>query len=95
MNLNSLLPHQAQSTQNSAAIALEKKWQRTGLLEGMGNEIERRGMAVLLENQARQLVTEANATATSANAESIFGNKVFHGASAVISSGLILISRAI
>ena len=69
MNLNSLLPHQAQSTQNSAAIALEKKWQRTGLLEGMGNEIERRGMAVLLENQARQLVTEANATATSANAE--------------------------
>jgi hypothetical protein len=47
MNLNSLLPHQAQSTQNSAAIALEKKWQRTGLLEGMGNEIERRGMAVL------------------------------------------------
>ena len=69
MNLNSLLPHQAQSTQNSKAIALEKKWQRTGLLEGIGNEVERRGMAVLLENQAIQLVTEANATATTANGE--------------------------
>jgi|694.fasta_scaffold116482_2 hypothetical protein len=69
MNLNSLLPHDAQSTQNKVAIALEKKWQRTGLLEGLDNEVERRGMAVLLENQAKQLVTEANATSTSANAE--------------------------
>jgi hypothetical protein len=62
MNLNSLLPHEAQATQHSAALALEKKWQKTGLLEGIANENDRRGMAVLLENQAKQLVTEANAT---------------------------------
>ena len=70
MNLNSLLPHEAQATQHSAALALEKKWQKTGLLEGIANENDRRGMAVLLENQAKQLVTEANATTQNqANAE--------------------------
>jgi hypothetical protein len=69
MNLNSLLPREAQSTQHAVAIALEKKWEKTGLLEGMSSEIERRGMAVLLENQAKQLVTEANATGTDSNAE--------------------------
>jgi hypothetical protein len=69
MNLNSLLPREAQQTQHAAAIALEKKWQKTGLLEGIANENDRRGMAVLLENQAKQLVTEANATGTDSNAE--------------------------
>jgi hypothetical protein len=69
MNLNSLLPRDAQANQHAVAIALEKKWEKTGLLEGMSSEIERRGMAVLLENQARQLVTEANATGTDSNAE--------------------------
>jgi hypothetical protein len=69
MNLNSLLPREAQATQHAVAIALEKKWEKTGLLEGFSSEIERRGMAVLLENQAKQLVTEANATGTDSNAE--------------------------
>jgi hypothetical protein len=69
MNVNSLLPRDAQANQHAVAIALEKKWEKTGLLEGMSSEIERRGMAVLLENQAKQLVTEANATGTDANAE--------------------------
>lgn len=69
MNLNSLLPHDTSNNQSKIAVTLEKKWQRTGLLEGLDNEIERRGMAVLLENQAKQLVTEANATSTTANAE--------------------------
>jgi hypothetical protein len=69
MNINSLLPHNANANQNQVAIALENKWTKTGLLEGIDNEIERRGMAVLLENQAKQLVTEANSTGTDANAE--------------------------
>tara|TARA_R110002012_G_scaffold219881_1_gene391376 strand:- start:121 stop:1860 length:1740 start_codon:yes stop_codon:yes gene_type:complete len=69
MNINSLLPQNAQANQNAAAIALERKWEKTGLLEGMGNEVERKGMAVLLENQAKQLVSEANVTNTSANGE--------------------------
>ena len=69
MNINSLLPHDADHNQSQVSIALENKWEKTGLLEGIDNEIERRGMAVLLENQAKQLVTEANATNTSANGE--------------------------
>jgi hypothetical protein len=69
MNINSLLPHDHQTTQTQVAIGLENKWQKTGLLEGIDNEVERRGMAVLLENQAKQLVTEANATGTDSNAE--------------------------
>ena len=66
MNINSLLPN-ANSTSNANAVSiqLENKWERTGLLEGMSNEVERKGMAVLLENQAKQLVTEASSTGTS------------------------------
>ena len=69
MNINSLLPHDSQANQNAVAIQLEKKWERTGLLEGLNNEVEKKGMAVLLENQAKQLVTEASSTGTSANSE--------------------------
>ena len=42
--------------------ALLTKWEKTGLLEGLNNEVERKGMAVLLENQAKQLVSEASST---------------------------------
>ena len=69
MNINSLLPQDSQANQNAASIQLERKWEKTGLLEGMNNEVERKGMAVLLENQAKQLVSEANATNASANGE--------------------------
>jgi hypothetical protein len=69
MNINSLLPHDASANQNAVSIQLEKKWEKTGLLEGMGNEVERKSMAVLLENQAKQLVTEASATGTASNSE--------------------------
>ena len=40
--------------------ALLTKWKRTGLLEGMGNERGQHGMAVLLENQAKELLREAS-----------------------------------
>ena len=69
MNINSLLPTDTQANQNAVSIQLEKKWEKTGLLEGMNNEVERKGMAVLLENQAKQLVSEASATGTGGNAE--------------------------
>jgi hypothetical protein len=39
---------------------LVKKWEPTGLLEGLKNETEIRGMAVLLENQAKQLIDESS-----------------------------------
>ena len=41
---------------------LVKKWQPTGLLEGLNKEHEVNGMSVLLENQARQLIDEASRT---------------------------------
>ena len=43
---------------------LVNKWDKTGLLEGIGHEYEKSGMAVLLENQARQLIDEANNTSS-------------------------------
>ena len=40
--------------------ALLRKWQRTGLLEGLSNERARHGMARLLENQAKELLRESS-----------------------------------
>jgi hypothetical protein len=47
---------------------LKSKWEKTGLLEGM-KEREQHSMAVLLENQAKQLLDEATQTGTSAGSE--------------------------
>ena len=41
---------------------LVKKWEPTGLLEGIEDETKTHGMAVLLENQAGQLIQEASIT---------------------------------
>jgi len=41
---------------------LVKKWEPTGLLDGMKEEHEIYGMAILLENQARQLLDEVSQT---------------------------------
>ena len=43
--------------------ALLQKWEQTGLLEGMDNEGARSNMAVLLENQAKELLREASSMA--------------------------------
>jgi len=40
--------------------ALLEKWEQTGLLEGLDSERNRQGMAVLLENQAKELLREAS-----------------------------------
>ncbi len=60
--LNSLLESSAGSWKNlqSDAARLAGKWNRTGLLEGLDNEIEKNNMSMILENQAKQLVTEAS-----------------------------------
>ena len=44
--------------------ALRSKWEATGLLEGLGDETRKNGMAVLLENQAKQLLKEASTMAS-------------------------------
>jgi hypothetical protein len=43
----------------SDAARLAGKWTKTGLLEGLG-EVDKNNMSILLENQAKQLVTETN-----------------------------------
>ena len=53
----------------SSSRKLVSKWEPTGLLEGLKNESETSGMAVLLENQAKQLIDEASNVGTSANQE--------------------------
>ena len=40
--------------------ALLNKWEATGLLEGLDNSQAKQGMAVLLENQAKELLREAS-----------------------------------
>jgi len=44
--------------------ALLTKWEKTGLLEGLGNDRTRNSMARLLENQARELLRETSAMAS-------------------------------
>jgi len=43
--------------------ALLAKWEKTGLLEGISNDNQKNGMAVLLENQAKELLREASSMA--------------------------------
>jgi hypothetical protein len=42
------------------SAALVGKWERSGLLEGIEDEYQRGTMSVLLENQAKELLREAN-----------------------------------
>ena len=44
----------------SEGHALLSKWERTGLLEGMGTDRSKQGMARLLENQAKELLRESS-----------------------------------
>ena len=62
--LNSLLESSASGWKNmqSDAARLASKWERTGLLEGLGSEIHKNNMSMILENQAKQLVVEQSQT---------------------------------
>ena len=67
--LNTLLESAGQGWKNlqSDAAKLASKWEKTGLLEGLGNETNKNNMSLMLENQAKQLVVEASQTGGSAN----------------------------
>ena len=67
-NVNNLLEGASPYTvmQNQAG-KLSSKWEKSGLLEGISNSTDKNNMAILLENQAKQLVNEANTTGTGAN----------------------------
>lgn len=60
---------QALQAQQSRAASLATKWERTGLLEGLKDERERNGVAVLLENQAVQLLRESSQIGNNSGAE--------------------------
>jgi len=63
--INSLLEtaNPYQSVQKDAT-RLASKWAKSGLLEGMSNETDKTNMALILENQAKQLVVESSSTGT-------------------------------
>jgi hypothetical protein len=71
MNTKSLLNESAgfNKKMSEESKGLVSKWEKTGLLEGIANDFERSTIATLLENQAKQLVSEASSTGTSANSE--------------------------
>jgi hypothetical protein len=72
MNINTLLegssPYKVLS-QESAKLA--SKWAKSGLLEGIESSTERNNMSMLLENQAKQLVNEANSVGSAGAGTSI------------------------
>jgi len=55
--------------QAKKAERLTDKWEKTGLLEGLSTKYEKNGMAVMLENQARQLITEIAKTGGASSEE--------------------------
>lgn len=63
-NINSLLESAASGWKNmqSDAARMASKWAKTGLLEGLNSEVEKNNMALILENQAKQLVVEQSST---------------------------------
>jgi len=63
-SINSLLESAASGWKNmqSDAARMSAKWAKTGLLEGLNSEIEKNNMALILENQAKQLVVEQSST---------------------------------
>ena len=72
MSLNSLLEsaNPYQSMQSDAA-RLASKWEKTGLLEGLGGA-HKSNMGMILENQAKQLVVESSQTGGGAASSGTF-----------------------
>ena len=80
MNIQSLL----ESSNQYKVIAddakkLSSKWVKSGLLEGLKNETDRNTMAMLLENQAKQLVTEASSTGTASPGAGSYSGESWNG----------------
>jgi hypothetical protein len=63
-SINSLLESSASGWKNmqNDAARMASKWGKTGLLEGLNSEVEKNNMAMILENQAKQLVVEQSNT---------------------------------
>jgi len=80
MNIQSLL----ESSNQYKVIAddakkLSAKWTKSGLLEGLKSENDRNTMAMLLENQAKQLVTEASSTGNQSGGAGAYNGESWNG----------------
>ena len=60
--MKDLLDASPYKKQQEEAKGLVNKWDKTGLLDGLNEDFQKSGMAVMLENQARQLIQENSAT---------------------------------
>lgn len=70
LNLNEYVQYDNDYKQlRTEGLRKEKKWRKSGLLEGLKTEDERLTLAILIENQAKQLLKEASATGTAVNSE--------------------------
>jgi hypothetical protein len=69
--LESANPHQRVMDD---ATRLTSKWEKSGLLDQLKGEFAKNNMAILLENQAKQLVSEANVSGLGGGATFTAGN---------------------
>jgi hypothetical protein len=58
----SLLGTSPMKSQQAEAKKLVSKWDKTGLLDGLNEDFKKSAMATMLENQAKQLISENSAT---------------------------------
>jgi hypothetical protein len=58
---------------------LSSKWEKSGLLEGIKSTTDKNTMAMLLENQAKQLVTEASQTGGQASGAGAYSGESWNG----------------
>jgi len=52
-------PYKKQADESKALVS---KWDKTGLLDGLNEDFKKSGMATMLENQAKQLISENSGT---------------------------------
>ena len=80
MNVQQLLESSNQfKVVSDDAKKLSSKWTKSGLLEGIKNENDRNVMSTLLENQAKQLVSEANTTGTAVGGSGAYSGESWSG----------------
>ena len=78
--MKELLDASPYKKQQEEAKALVNKWDKTGLLDGLNEDFQKSGMAVMLENQAKQLIQENSATGgSSGGATAAAGSEEWSG----------------
>jgi hypothetical protein len=80
MNVQQLLESSNQYKNVMAdAQKLSSKWAKSGLLEGINNVDDKNTLSMLLENQAKQLISEASQTGTQAGGAGAYSGESWSG----------------